>query len=271
MLPHFLIVGAMKAGTTTLRHYLQGVEQVWIYPGEVRFFSQDRKYAQGLGWYESLFEQAAGKAVIGEKSPAYSFQPRVPQRIHSCLPDVKLIWLFREPVARTYSHYWHSAIRGKERLSFQTAVAREDERVRHNLLRGYKRRSRYAEQVSRYLQFFPKEQMLFLLFEELVKEPAAVLNRVLEFLEVDGRIDRLPHHTHANVTRAPRSVRLQWLARTIFDRGPGFDLVKQFNVRKEPGYPRIPQDLREELSREFEEPNEQLAALTGLNLSVWRK
>jgi hypothetical protein len=271
MLPHFLIVGAMKAGTTTLRHYLQGVEQVWIYPGEVRFFSQDQKYAKGLGWYESLFEQAAGKAVIGEKSPAYSFQPRVPQRIHDCLPDVKLIWLFREPVARTYSHYWHSATRGKERLSFRTAIAREDERVRRNLLRGYKKRSRYAEQVSRYLEFFRREQMLFLLFEDLVKDPALVLNHLLEFLEVDTRIDRLPKVNHANITRAPRSVQVQWLARSVFNTGPAFHFVKRFNVRTQPGYPPIPQDLREQLSREFEKPNEELAALTGLDLSVWKK
>lgn len=271
MLPNFIVVGAMKAGTTTLRDYLSGIEQVWIYPGEARFFSQDRRYARGLGWYESLFEPAAGKLAVGEKSPSYAYQPHVPQRIYECLPTVKLIWIFREPVSRAYSHYWHSATRGKEPLSFRTAILREDERVRRSILRGYAKRSRYAEQVSRYLQFFPKEQMLFLLFEDLVRNPTAVLNRVLAFLEVDTQFERNPPRTHSNVTRAPRSVQLEWLARTVFKKSTGYRLVKRLNVRRERGYPSIPKDLQERLAREFLKPNEELAALTGLDLSIWNK
>lgn len=270
MLPNFLIVGAMKAGTTTLRDYLKASDQVWIYPAEVRFFSRDDLYARGLGWYESLFASATGQA-IGEKSPAYSFQPRVPGRIRESLPHVKLIWIFREPVARAYSHYWHSATRGKEHLTFRDAIDHEPERVKQNLLRGYAKRSLYAEQVRRYLEYFPREQMLFLLFEELVRNPPAVLNRVLAFLDVDGRVERVATPNHSNITRAPRSVRLQWLARTMFDDGKGFEIVKRFNVRREAGYPKIPQDLRRRLSDEFQKPNEELAALTGLDLDAWRR
>lgn len=271
MLPNFLIVGAMKAGTTTLRNYLARVDQVWIYPGEIRFFSQDDKYARGLSWYETLFEPARGRMAVGEKSPAYSYRPHVPERIHRCLPDVKLIWIFREPVARTHSHYWHAACRGKERLSFHAAIAREEERVRRNLLRGYAKRSRYAEQVERYLQFFTAEQMLFLLFEDLVRDPPTVLNRVLAFLGVDGAVESLPSRNHSNITRAPRSVQLQWLARTVFKNGPAFDLVKRFNVRPKGGYPRISPELRERLTKEFQGPNQQLEALTGLDLSAWKR
>lgn len=272
MLPNFLIVGAMKAGTTTLRHYLQAVEQVWIFPGEIRFFSQDRRYERGLDWYESLFAPGAGKVAVGEKSPAYAYRPYVPERISRCLPDVKLIWIFREPVARTYSHYWHAACRGKERLSFETAIGREQERVQRNFLRGYAKRSRYAEQVERYLQFFPKEQMLFLLFEDLVRNPPAVLNRLLTFLGVDAVFESFPSSpSHSNVTRTPRSIQLQWLARTAFGNGPVYRQVRRFNVRKEPGYPRIPRELRERLAKEFERPNQELAALTGLDLSAWKK
>jgi hypothetical protein len=270
MLPNFLIVGAMKAGTTTLRDYLTAIDSVWIYPAEVRFFSQDKLYARGVDWYESLFASAKGQA-IGEKSPAYSYQPNVPGRIRHCLPDVKLIWIFREPVARTYSHYWHSATRGKERLSFRSAVDSEETRVQHDLLRGYAKRSRYVEQVARYLEHFPREQMQFLLFEDLIRDPIGVLNRVLRFLEVDTQLERAPATNHSNVTRAPRSVTLQWLARTMFDDGPGFRFVKRFNVRREAGYPRIPRDLQARLTAEFQKPNEELAALTGLDLSCWRR
>ena len=271
MLPNFLIVGAMKAGTTTLRDYLNVVDGVWIYPGELRFFSVDRRYARGLEWYERHFEAAKGAAVIGEKSPAYAYQPAVPARIQKHLPDVKLVWIFRDPVARAYSHYWHAATRGKERLSFRSAIEREDERIHRNFLRGYTRRSRYIEQVERYLQYFAKEQMLFLLFEELVKSPTTVMNRLLTFIGSQSTFDPAQLPSASNVTHAPRSVGVEWLGRTVFGRGDIYRLIRRFNVRPEPGYPKIPRELRDRLQQSFAIDNARLADVTGLDLSVWQR
>ena len=271
MLPNFIIVGAMKAGTTTLHDYLAGIEDVWIAPGEIRYFSNERNYARGLEWYERLFDPGAGKLAIGEKSPAYSYLPKVPERIHRCLPGVKLIWIFRDPVARTYSHYWHAATRGKERLTFASAIARERERVRSNILLGYMKRSLYAEQVERYLGFFPREQMLFLLFEDLVREPAAVVNRVLDFLCVPHVLEAPRVARHSNVTRAPRLVSLQWVTRTLLRRHHIAQLVQRVNRRAEPGYPRLSSEMRDQLAREFQEPNRALARLTGLDLGAWNQ
>jgi hypothetical protein len=271
MLPDFLVVGAMKAGTTTLKDYLAEVPQIFMPPNEVYFFSDDSYYAQGLQSYERLFHNANYNQVLGERTTTYSYLPSVPERIQKHLPDVKLIWLFREPVARSYSHYWHSAKNGSERLSFEKAIAREGERIQTDFFRGYLKRSRYVEQVRRYLQFFPKENMIFVLFEELIRDPAQLINRILKYLNVEYRISENPIYKHSHATYAPQNVPLQWLACRVFGKTLPFRVVKRLNRRSEPGYPKMSEQLREKLRQEFFEPNQELAELTGLDLSAWNQ
>ncbi len=139
-LPNFIIVGAMKSGTSTLRDLLTLRDDVFLPPGEVHFFSDDEKYARGMDWYASLFATAQTAVAVGEKTPTYSYLPECAVRIHQHLPDVKLVWLFRDPVARTYSHYWHSVKNGSERLSFHAAIETESDRVRKDRWRGYQLR-----------------------------------------------------------------------------------------------------------------------------------
>lgn len=269
MLPHFIIVGAMKAGTTTFHHYLAEVDDVFMPDHEVKFFSNDADYSRGLDEYERLFQRGDGKAAVGERTTTYSYVPSVAERIHRHLPRVKLIWVFREPVSRTYSHYWHSAKAGSERLSFEDAVAREAERIKKDFFRGYVKRSVYVEQVERYLEYFPKEHMLFLLFEEFVRDPTTALNRTLEFLDVPHRFSAPVASRHDHVTSAPRSLHLQWMARRMFDKSKPFRLVSRFNRSEAAGYPKMSEQMRARLKEIFREPNQRLAQLTGLDLSLW--
>ena len=270
MLPNFLIVGAMKSGTSTLRDHLARIDDVFIPRAELHFFSNEDHYAKGIQWYERYFQGAEGRSAVGEKTATYSYLSHLPRRIHGHLPDAKLIWLFREPVARTYSHYWHSAKHGSEPLSFERAVKSEVSRVRRDIWRGYQLRSMYSQQVQSYLEVFPQKQMLFLLFEDLIRNPRATVNTVLRFLDVSAEFKPLTTPLHSNVTFAPRSTGVQWMARRLFGRGTrGWNLVQRLNKRMEPGYPRMSDALRHELRHRFEEPNRQLASLTGLDLSVW--
>ena len=78
MLPHFLIVGAMKSGTSTLRDHLARVDGVFIPRDELHFFSEDDQYARGLPWYERYFDDAGPGMVVGEKTATYSYLPRWP-------------------------------------------------------------------------------------------------------------------------------------------------------------------------------------------------
>jgi hypothetical protein len=269
MLPNFIIVGAMKAGTTTFHEYLSEGEGVFMPRPELKFFSTDADYARGMDWYESFFAGSDSKVAVGERTTTYSYVPSVAERIHRHLPDVKLIWIFREPVSRTYSHYWHSAKAGSETLSFEQAIARESERIKKDIFRGYAKRSLYAEQVERYLRYFSKEQMLFLLFEDFLREPANVLNRTLKFLNVDAIVRDPGIPKQNNPSYAPRYLHLQWAARKLFDKSKPFRLVTRINRSATPGYPRMSEHMRARLRETFREPNQQLAELTRLNLAIW--
>jgi hypothetical protein len=268
-LPDFLIVGAMKSGTSTLRDLLTLRHDVFLPPGEVHFFSDEQKYARGIDWYASLFDAGAGAAAIGEKTPTYSYLPACAERIHGHVPDAKLVWLFRDPVARTYSHYWHSVKNGSERLSFRAAIQTEADRVARDRWRGYQLRSMYHEQVERYLELFPRERMHFLLLERLLRDPLGETNALLSFLGVE-QLDAAPVLPRSNRTFIPRSLNAQWAIRRIFrQRTRPYRLLSRLNRRPIAGYPRIEPAIREQLRDRFREPNQKLARLTGLDLGIW--
>src|SRR3954453_12461513 len=127
------------------------------------------------------------RPLVGEASPSYLFHPLAPDRVARLLPDARLIALLRSPVERAFSHYQHEVALGREPLSFEEAIDREDERMRgelEHMLRDpyyfshtwwnytYVARGRYAEQLERWFADFPREQLLVLLTDELAADTA---------------------------------------------------------------------------------------------------
>ncbi|VEP14170.1 Sulfotransferase [Hyella patelloides LEGE 07179] len=203
VLPDFMIVGAQKAGTTSLFHYLKQHPQIIdSNPSEVHFF--DYKYQKGLLLYKSYFptkieiEQQQNnlnrKVITGETSPSYLFYPFVAKRIAKTLPKIKIIILLREPIARAYSHYQHEVRKGRETLSFVKAISREKngEVIRkyqsgkysnyQYACRSYMARSRYIEQVKDYYQLFNPENILVLSSEEFFSHTQITYDKVINFL-----------------------------------------------------------------------------------------
>ncbi len=198
-LPNFLVIGVMKGGTTSLFNYLSRHPQVNPpFRKEIKFF--DIHYPQGLNWYRAHFplrrKMGAG-TVTGEATPYYIFHPLAAQRVAKTLAPVKLIALLRNPVDRAYSHYNHMVRVGREPLSFEEALEKEEERLAgevekimadpmystfKHLHYSYKARGRYAEQLKHWLGFFPHEAMLILSSEELYTSPAEAYRKVIEFL-----------------------------------------------------------------------------------------
>src|SRR5262245_2521823 len=121
-LPTFLIDGPLKCGTSTLLGYMRQHREIHIAPRELHFFDRELKYRHGIDWDEDQFAAGPQHRAVGEKTPGYSFVPKAAERIHHHLPNVKLIWIFRDPVARAYSNYWHFLRRGRERASFADAI-----------------------------------------------------------------------------------------------------------------------------------------------------
>ncbi len=206
-MPDFIIIGAQRAGTTSLYRYL--AEHPDILPAshkEVHFF--DFNYNRGLRWYRSHFPSSLsirrlGKrdAITGESTPYYLVHPLVPPRVASHLPDVRLIILLRNPIDRAFSHYRHECVLGRESLSFADALTAEESRIEgesptsaradpdaKNAQRfSYLTRGRYADQLDRWLRHFKRDQILILRAEDQYSDPDTCLRRVHRFL---GRQER---------------------------------------------------------------------------------
>ena len=269
-LPNFLIVGAMKCGTSTLRDYLRQHEDVFFAPREVHFFDREDNYRRGVRWYEQQFDGGRGRRAIGEKTPAYCFVPEAPERIYHHLPRVKLIWILRDPVARAYSNYWHHWRSGNERASFETAIERglEEERATGQKNCEYLDKGCYAEQVRRYLEIFPRERMLFLLFEELFRNPEPALRLTFEFIGVTPDVV-INTQFRRNTGYLPRSASLSRYSKKMFKNSLPHRLIFRLNRSPRTGYPPMPTETRELLRQYYRPHNRELADLLGWDLKVW--
>ncbi|MGB3789461.1 MAG: sulfotransferase [Phormidesmis sp.] len=180
-LPNLIIIGAMKAGTTSLHHYLNTHPEIYMSrQKELMFFLEHENWHRGMAWYQSQFSPSV--SVNGESSPNYTNYPRwlgVPQRMHSVVPEAKLIYMLRDPIERIISQYVHKLSCGLEHRTLEAALADFEDNY-------YIARSQYFLQLQQYLEFFPRESILLLTAEKLQDSPVETMRRVFEFLEVDA-------------------------------------------------------------------------------------
>lgn len=181
MLPNFLIIGAMKSGTTSLAKYLSSHPDVFIStPKEPGFFVEELNWEKGLNWYQGLFKDATHVKAVGEASTHYTKRPHyngVEERIMAVLDNPKFIYIMRDPVQRAISHYWHNVQFHNEHRPIEKAITSDSEYVNF---------SRYTYQLERYLQYFSPESFLFISYEALKKTPEEVMFRCFRFLAVDA-------------------------------------------------------------------------------------
>ena len=223
----------MKSGTSTLHELLARIKPVFMPREEIYFFSIDdveqhpeffvdahgrwtardfdRSYDEYLAWYAAFFERAPEAAVIGEDSTSYLHSDRCAGRIAKLLPNVRLIFLLRDPAARTYSHYWHLVRTGRATAGFEETLRRSPGTLYQ--------RSRYLPSLKRYLDHFPREQVSVQLFEDLVADPARVVLEAATHAGISGPFPPLTA-VHRNPARVPRSVRAQLLRNRLFPNRP---------------------------------------------------
>jgi len=266
MLPTFLIIGAMKCGTTSLYHYLAehpeiGMSQV----KETDYFVAERNLHRGRSWYESQFPTTA--KACGEASPNYS-KPwlfrGIPQRIQAELPEARLIYLVRDPIDRMISHYRHRFADGVENRPLCDALTADQ---RNPYLNG----SRYFRNVKDFVDLYPLDRFLIVTSEELRDARQATLRRVFAFLDVDPEfagpgVAMEWHRTETKYTRRtnPLSsfVRQTW--RSLTFRGP------------QPIRPASPPDValndaaREWLINKLRPDIERLQKLAGRQFEAWK-
>lgn len=266
---YFIIVGAMKAGTSSLGFHLNNHPDVYLPEKELQYFNDDTKFNKGYDYYYSLFKPK-GEKVIGEKTPTYSYQENVAERIYKFNPDIKLIWIFRNPVDRAYSNYLHAVKNGSELLSFDSAVENESERIKSDIWKGYVERSIYIKQVERYLKWFKIEQMHFIVFEEFKADPEKELKKVFDFLQVDSNKSYYAVEER-NKTVMPRSPKSLYYVRKYFGaKSFVFKVINKINTfGKAPGYQKMSDRMKKVLESRFIECNKELQNATGLDLTKW--
>ncbi len=206
-LPDFIIIGAMRSGTTSLFHNLSG--HPMVIPSrrkEVHFF--DFQYDRGLDWYKGYFplswkrprrNMSTRNFLTGEASPSYLFHPHAPARMLNIIPKAKCILLLRNPVERAFSHYRHAVWNGVETLPFSEVIRKEDSWIGEEYARmcrdenyynfdcherSYLARGVYITQLKRWLTYFPKEQIMIIRSEDFFARPHEILQSVWEFLEL---------------------------------------------------------------------------------------
>lgn len=175
-LPQALVIGAPKAGTTTLCAALMRHPDIWMYPRKETHFFNEYYETRGIAWYSSLFNDAPSDALLMEGTPDYAMSNYVEStlpRIATHIPDARMIFIARDPVDRIESHYVQMVANWRTEISLEEALRRWPEIVES---------SDYPRILDVIHQHFPPEQVLVLFFDDYVANRTATYKRVLHFL-----------------------------------------------------------------------------------------
>ena len=208
--PNLFILGAMKSGTTSLHSWLGKHPEVFMCePKEPGYFVKELTWRKGPEWYLDLFAQANGAAIVGESSTEYTKLPTyrgVPERIAKFAPDARFIYVMRDPIHRSISHYWHN-VRSKkrcERRNLMTALHEDSTLIDY---------SHYAMQLRPYFDVFGQDRVLTLTLEKLTSNTDVVMRDILTWLGISP--DGLRDTTYEREHQTPQVVtqKIGWLSR----------------------------------------------------------
>jgi len=290
--PNFFIVGAAKAGTTSLYHGLRQHPDIFMsYPKEPHHFTQVNPPHE-LRWhfeghieperYLRLFEGSHGFKAIGEASTSYLCHPFVPLRIREQVPEARIIISLRDPIERAYSHYLMHVREGIQTLGFYDALLEDMQRTEEAwaISHFYVEKGRYAGQVRRYLEVFGRDRVKVVLFDALKSDPAATVREVVRFLDLDSaavaRIDA------AQVRNPYRASRGRWaeflvgnkvsrmLGETIVPRRLGSFIYEHFLLRRA-DKPAMEPRARELLLEIYEPEIDELEKILGKKMPELRR
>jgi hypothetical protein len=283
--PTFLIIGGMKCGTTSLHYYLSRHPEVQMTEmKETNFFAgppnglpypPGTKRIETLERYERLFD--GSYPVRGEASPSYTMYPRhsgVPERIREIVPDAKLIYLVRDPVARTLSHFHHSIAVERERRPLQDAL--RDLTDQNN---AYTVPSFYASQLERYLRYFDLDRVHIIDQADLLRNRGDMLKSIFAFVGVNDTFNSPRFADERNTGKEQRTYsRFVVLQRRVqaspLQRLPGglrrfmrLSIERVVSRPLEP--PTLDDELRERLQALYAPDAQRLRELTGKSFPTW--
>lgn len=293
-LPDFIIGGAQKSGTTSLEEKLSRHPDVYIPQGmtvggttirdELHFFDSEEEYdsevsghwEKGIEWYKRQFSGGSGEDVAGERTATYLHNKNAAGRIKQVVPDVKLIFILRDPRKRAYSQYWMHRRNSGDTTPFADLVLED----RGSMLTS----GHYAEQLKIYLDNFRRSQIKLFTLKELKDNPIEVYQEAYKFIGVDPSfVPPNPHKAHYK-GGAPRSHRMAKIRQVFQERNIPLvpNLINLFNIkgqlfqilfhREKRGYPPIGKEIKKKLTDHYRPHNEELKLLfPSLQIEHWNE
>lgn len=287
MLPNFICPGAMKSGTTTLYRLLKQHPDIYIPNKETRFFSDDN-WHKGFDWYKGIFKNYKGHKVVGEISPQYMYRPEAAERINQVLgPDIKFVFMLRNPVKRAYSDYrMHKRI-GLDDKPFEAYIEGEIPPWREDLDFIYK--GLYTQQIRRFLKYYPLENMKFVIFEEFIRNQEHYLKEIFDFLDVD-RDAEINYDLHENPDFVFKHERLRkaelrfasfiqkYIIRSLYkDKDTRMEKYSVLwhalvvsNKKSDKTAPKLSAQTMEALSKFYHDDIAALEKMIGRDLDIWK-
>lgn len=204
MLPDFIVIGPAKAGSRWIYECLREHPSICMAKNTkgTRFF--ERYYGRGIKWYEHFFESCGHQLVKGEVDETYISCPEAAERIYRHIPEIKLITCLRNPIERTFSAYLYFSRMGIINEPFESAM----DKYRKILISD----SLYYDHLSNYLKYFPKENILIMLYDDLEKDSVQFIEKIYCFLGIDTTFEPSLLHKRVNEAKEPRSRLLNKLA-----------------------------------------------------------
>ncbi len=269
MLPNFLVIGAPRSGTTWIDENLRFHPDVYMPSArkELHFF--DREYEKGFSYYESHFDRWAGQKAIGEATPDYLHgaytSNDIPALIKHHLPNVKLIACLRNPVERVYSRFWNSKAKYDENanLTFEEKLREKPEFVQEG---------HYYDQLVRFYDLFPFENICVLLYDDLRRDPATFMSRIYGFIGVDPTVRTGFEAAHINAASGKRNLarsRTLWYASRILSRMNLHSAATRLAGLNSKPIPPMREETRRWLIEIYRPGNEKLGSLIGRDVSAW--
>lgn len=308
--PNFIIAGAAKAGTTSIYHYLNGHPDVYMSPiKEPHYFCDDircenfsksyqkkvcfdmKKYldsaalekrhinfVENLKDYCQLFREIKKEVIAGEASVGYLYSQVAAEKIYKFNSDMKIVMVLRDPVERAFSH-WVMNLRGNNvcRSSFLDAVKKDQEIEEKGWSKSrlYIELGLYHKQVKRYLDIFPREHVLILLYDDLCTDPDAFFKKLFEFLQImPMSIDAGQRYNSAFIPKYPalndaiNKMKINKLVTKFLSKDVKNKIKKSLSDNK--NIPKLTSLDRGDLQCYFDADIVLLEKLIDRNLSAWR-
>ena len=260
----FVMAGCQRCGTTWVDAALREHPEIFL-PAQKQTYFFDQNYDKGIDWYLNQFATATSEQIaVGEIATGYSLTSSVPLMAEH-LPHIKIIMAMRHPVERAYSNYQvRKAVNNWS--SFESALEEDPE---------FYERGKYIEQIEALLEFYPRENLHLVLYDDLKANDRKYLRDMLQFIGVDDSFESPQIGQQRNASMFPRlrkvlhRLGLRPLVTALSKSSIG-DMVRKRNKKKrKPSSATLCPATRRELVEYFKPYNDRLAELLGRNLDHW--